>query len=64
MIAVRVLVMTGLVAVAFGYWGVHTEAGRRRFDEMAGMLPLFSLVAGITCIIVALAIFGYLKWKS
>ncbi|HKJ52732.1 MAG TPA: hypothetical protein VKB27_14595 [Gammaproteobacteria bacterium] len=34
------------LALAFGAWGRFTLAGRREFDEMAGMLPFFSWYAG------------------
>ena len=36
----RALVMAGALLLAFGWWGLETTAGRHRFDEMAGMIPL------------------------
>lgn len=29
-----------LLLGAFCYWGMFTRAGNRRFDEMAGMIPM------------------------
>jgi hypothetical protein len=33
--------------LAFGYWGTATEAGQRRYDEMAGMIPYASWYLGL-----------------
>jgi len=38
--------MISLAPCAFGLWGVLTDSGRRRFDEMAGIIPLAALVLG------------------
>jgi uncharacterized membrane protein len=35
-----------LACAAFAYWGLRTVAGRRAFDEMAGMVPLGAGVVG------------------
>ena len=45
----RVAAILGLCAgglMVFGVWGMFTDAGGRRYDEMAGMIPFFALVAG------------------
>jgi hypothetical protein len=31
----------------FSWWGTRTEAGRRKFDEMAGIIPEFAGVAAV-----------------
>jgi len=36
----RMLALAGALLLAFGWWGLETTAGRHRFDEMAGMVPL------------------------
>lgn len=36
----------GFVAMAFGWWGANTAAGRRRFDGMAAIVPIGALVLG------------------
>ncbi len=37
----------GLALFLFGYWGKHSVAGKKRFDEMAGIIPEFSYWLGI-----------------
>ena len=41
-----VLLLVGVALAAFGWWGTKTDAGRRRFDEMAGIIPELSWWAG------------------
>ena len=41
-----VLAACAIACEAFAYWGTATEAGRRTFYEMAGMIPLGSALAG------------------
>ena len=48
---IAVLVVLGLLGVAFGVWGLYTDAGRARFDEMDGLIPFFGGVAGAILII-------------
>jgi hypothetical protein len=36
----------------FGYWGCYTSAGRKAYDEMAGMIPFFSLWISGLCFII------------
>jgi len=43
--------------VAFGYWGMFTQAGQRRFDEMDGIIPFASAVFGAV-----LAVGGGIAW--
>jgi hypothetical protein len=50
------LCVIGILAVIYGYWGLNTVAGRRRFDEMAGIIPFGIGVLG------ALAILAGLIW--
>ena len=41
----------GLALAGFGWWGVNTRGGRRMFDEMAGMIPMASLGAGVLLVL-------------
>ena len=41
--------IAALACDAFGYWGLQTVAGRRVFDEMAGMIPLAGMLVGGLC---------------
>jgi hypothetical protein len=54
------LLILGVLAVAFGWWGVYTAAGRRQFDEMAGIIPLAALALGGLLIVIGLAL---LFWR-
>lgn len=51
-----ILGVVGLVLVAFGWWGVQTVAGRRAFDEMAGMIAMGAGALGGLLVVVALVI--------
>ena len=51
-----ILLVAGLSAIAFGYWGLNTVQGRARFDEMAGMIPFFAGIAGWMAIFLALVL--------
>jgi hypothetical protein len=51
-----ILCVLGILAMIYGYWGLSTVAGRRRYDEMAGIIP-FSIGA-----VGALAILGGVIW--
>jgi hypothetical protein len=44
--AAIIVTVTAALALGFGAWGRFTPAGRREFDEMAGILPLFGWYAG------------------
>jgi hypothetical protein len=41
-----ILLGLGCVLAGFGWWGLNTRAGRRIFDEMAGMIPMAVLGLG------------------
>ena len=51
-IASFALALLALACAAFSIWGLHTVAGRREFDEMAGILPF---AAGVAAPVFALA---------
>jgi hypothetical protein len=44
--AAAVLLALAVVLVAFSAWGMFTDAGASRFDEMDGLIPFFAGVAG------------------
>ncbi len=52
-----IVTVSALLALAFGAWGQFSEAGRREFDEMAGILPFVSWYAGI-----GLAVLAAILW--
>lgn len=42
----KALLLAGALSALFGAWGTYTPAGRREFDEMAGMIPMAALYLG------------------
>jgi len=60
-------VITTVVAAAallFGAWGRFSAAGRREFDEMAGILPFFSWYAGLALALLAAICWVWLARRS
>lgn len=55
-----ILFLVGLVCEAFAFRGLETRAGRRAFDEMAGMIPLAAAPVGLLFVIAAIVIW----WRS
>jgi hypothetical protein len=49
--------IVGFLAMAFGWWGANTTAGRQRFDEMAGIIPIATLVLGTVVFAIGLLLF-------
>lgn len=47
---------------AFGFWGMFTEAGNRRYDEMDGMIPFFVACASSVPGLAFIALF-IVAWK-
>ena len=50
---ITILVLSGFALSAFGAWGKHSEAGQRKYDEMAGMIPYFAWWLGLLFLAVA-----------
>lgn len=57
------LVAAAILCFAFGVWGSTSESGKRRFDEMAGMIPLASVAAGFVLLIAA-AVIWWLRTRQ
>lgn len=49
---------------AFAYWGLETPAGRRAYDEMAGIIPAAVGMAGALFVLAAAAIGGWRWFKT
>ena len=60
----RKLIAASLVGAillgGFAYWGLSTVAGRRRFDEMDGIIPAF---AGLLAVMLGAAAVLLLLWN-
>ena len=48
-----VLALVAGAGMVFGWWGLETVSGRRHFDEMAGIIPLFAGVGSIILLLLA-----------
>ena len=54
---VGVVICLAAIALAlFGVWGSETEAGRRHYDEMAGMIPGFALLGSPVVLLIGVII--------
>ena len=58
-----ILAIAGALLVAFGYWGIETNAGRRAFDEMAGMIPWGAGVLGSVLVVVGATLLAIGRWR-
>ena len=56
-----ILALLAVIGLIFCWWGLETAAGRRQFDEMAGMIPFFSGVASVVLLIIAAALFYFAR---
>ena len=54
-----VLALVAVAGMAFGWWGLETVSGRRHFDEMAGMIPLFAGVGSIMLLLLAAILYCF-----
>lgn len=45
------LIFIALIAITFGYWGLETVSGRKEFDEMDGIIPLFTGIGGVALLV-------------
>lgn len=48
--------LVALAAFIFGCWGLFTDAGMHRFDEMDGMIPVVSLLGSSVPAVVAVVL--------
>tara|TARA_R110000850_G_scaffold38729_1_gene100715 strand:- start:456 stop:671 length:216 start_codon:yes stop_codon:yes gene_type:complete len=56
-----VLAWVSLAGMIFGWWGVETVAGRRAFDEMAGIIPFVTGVASFILLLISAALYYFAK---
>ena len=61
-IALLLAVIGGLL-LAFGWWGVETAAGRRRYDEMDGIIPFAAGVLGALLLACAAILGSIDTWR-
>ncbi|WP_339765601.1 hypothetical protein [uncultured Hoeflea sp.] len=53
------LALISLAGLIFGWWGLETISGRRHFDEMAGMIPLFTGIISLVLLMVATVVYYF-----
>ena len=63
-LASTIFALIGCCCLAFAWWGMNTSAGRSRFDEMDGLYPFFTGIAGGVLLILALVIAAIALWKG
>ncbi len=58
-----ILAVAGAGLLAFGWWGMNTPTGQRRFDEMAGIIPFWAGLLGgfLLCVAIVVALIGRLR---
>ncbi len=56
-----ILALLSFAGMIFGWWGLETTAGRRHFDEMAGMIPFFTGLASIVLLLVSAALYYFAR---
>jgi hypothetical protein len=61
---ISILVISGLALMAFSYWGVETESGRRAYDEMDGIIPIAAGVLGALLLALAIVFVIVRFWRS
>jgi len=49
-----IALLLSLSLAAFGIWGLATESGMHAFDEMAGIIPAYSLFASPVILVLSL----------
>ncbi|MGF0538015.1 hypothetical protein ACQQ2Q_08480 [Agrobacterium sp. ES01] len=52
-----IFAVLGLFGLLFCWWGLETSTGRRQFDEMAGMIPLFAGAIAVPLLLLAALLF-------
>ncbi|MCY0095046.1 hypothetical protein [Hoeflea ulvae] len=56
-----ILALVSIAGLMFGWWGIETVAGRRHFDEMAGMIPFFAGIASVALLLVAAVLYYFAR---
>ncbi|MBV9879173.1 MAG: hypothetical protein JO180_01700 [Gemmatirosa sp.] len=54
----------GVALLLFAAWGTRTAAGRRAFDEMAGMIPLGAGLLGALLVVAAAGAWLVHRWRA
>jgi hypothetical protein len=63
-IAVLVFAVIAAAALSFGAWGRFSDAGKVKYDEMAGIIPFLSWYAGIFFAVLALGLGVYVLFRG
>jgi hypothetical protein len=58
-----VMYCVGILFSLFGYWGLNTDAGRHRYDEMDSLYPAMALASGVGFVVAAAAMQGWRAWR-
>ncbi|HYH82642.1 MAG TPA: hypothetical protein VEX86_22815 [Longimicrobium sp.] len=63
-ISVALLAIIGAALAAFGWWGVYTRAGMRRYDEMDGIIPAAAYYFGLLLLALAVVVALFAWWRA
>ena len=58
------LLIVAFACFAFAYWGLETASGQRTFDEMAGIIPFATGLAGAVFIVAAAALWLWRRFST
>ena len=58
------LFVVGAGLIVYGWWGIFTTSGRKKYDEMAGLIPFYLGIAGIVLVVTTGVAVGVVKWRA
>jgi hypothetical protein len=59
-----ILIVIGVALALYGWWGIFTKAGQRKYDEMDGFYPFFIGLGGLASILIAIILVVIVIWRS
>jgi hypothetical protein len=59
------LYFSSAIFIGYGYWGMFTEAGSKKYEEMAGLIPFYIIIAGGFLFLIAMILTAILfLWRN
>ncbi len=52
-----VILLISILLFGFSYWGTSTKEGQKQYDEMDGLIPLFSAVLATLLFLIFIILF-------
>jgi len=63
-LAAAIFAVLGIALAIYGWWGIFTKAGQRKYDEMDGFYPFFIGLGGLASILIAVILIIIAVWRS